>query len=352
MTITIYPRSDIDNIPIQLSLYICQLGSTSESWEPRLQCPWTATARAKDLTLGSGSPGVAPFPVSKGLQMLTVIRYFKQILDWINYYVCSYCSLHFGWWCWSFRPDAALQSSDCFGFSSFAIRPLPIICIGVASWVPLDVGTSLAQAYVQYKSEDSVQRALEWHNTWQLWIYLTTFLCSAESRVSVPGMVPTWGWVNTYGTVLGLIFKGRTWNPLEHAWLDIWAPLFEVCPAGYDGLQHLRYKSGNITVEKYGEETKGADDSFLLQISDESWERPQLWVFSLSFSCTFLAWKVQGMLLSNHTMLSKTVVRCSQFHQNGEHPTWGTVGIRSVHIQLFRPLWLSVAKAIAIQQGF
>jgi len=83
-------------------------------------------------------------------------------------------------------------------------------------------------------------------------------------------MVPTWGWVNTYGTILGLIFKGRTWNPLEHAWLDIWAPLFEVCPAGYDGLQHLRYKSGNITVEKYGEETKGADDSFLLQISDES----------------------------------------------------------------------------------
>ena len=57
------------------------------------------------------------------------------------------------------------------------------------------------------------------------------------------------------------------WND---AWLDIWAPLFEVCPAGYDGLQHLRYKSGNITVEKYGEETKGADDSFLLQISDES----------------------------------------------------------------------------------
>ena len=38
-----------------ISASICQLG-TSKSWEPRLQCHWTAPARAKDLTLGRGDP--------------------------------------------------------------------------------------------------------------------------------------------------------------------------------------------------------------------------------------------------------------------------------------------------------
>jgi hypothetical protein len=80
-------------------------------------------------------------------------------------------------------------------------------------------------------------------------------------------------------------------------------------------------------------------------------ETPALSVFLVIFLYVS-GMKSSRNLLSNHTMLSKTLVRCSQFHQNGEHPTWGTVGIRSVHIQLFRPLWLSVAKAIAIQQGF
>ena len=165
--------------------------------------------------------------------------------------------------------------------------------------MPLDVGSwDLAQAYVQYKSEDSVQRALEWHNTWQLWsnTNLAPFWCSAE-RVSICGMVPL-GWHHWEGPILkahGMhwsmallaagMMNGQTIRPLALPF--IWGTHGSLCPAGMS-CSTWGTRAATSQWRNMAKKPKAQTILFCLRFRLRVERDPKLWIFSWSFSCRFL----------------------------------------------------------------